>query len=56
MRNVEIIYTTTKRPDNERLALLYRYYSAKYIALMYDVKESTVRSWINKARKEGYIL
>lgn len=53
--NIQTVYTTRK-PDGERLSLLYRYYSAHYIALMYNVKESTVRSWINKARKAGYIL
>lgn len=53
--NIQTVYTTRK-PDSERLSLLYRYYSAHYIALMYNVKESTVRSWINKARKAGYIL
>lgn len=53
--NIQTVYTTRK-PDSERLSLLYRYYSAHYIALMYNVKDSTVRSWINKARKAGYIL
>ena len=53
--DIQTVYTTRK-PDNERLSLLYRYYSAHYIALMYNVKDSTVRSWINKARKDGYIL
>lgn len=43
----------SKRPSNEKLALLYQEMTAKEIAKKYKVSEYTVRNWINKARKEG---
>jgi len=42
----------TKRPDPEYLINLYEHYTATEIAAMFDVAESTVRSWISRLRKE----
>lgn len=41
----------TKRPAPEFLVALYKDHTAKQIAEMYDVKESTVRSWVARLRK-----
>ena len=41
----------TKRPEPEFLVALYNDHTAKQIADMYDVRESTVRSWISRLRK-----
>lgn len=43
----------SKRPDLQMLAMLYKQMTAKEIAEKYGVKESTVRSWIARARKAG---
>lgn len=43
----------SKRPDLQMLAMLYEQMTAKEIAEKYGVKESTVRSWIARARKAG---
>ena len=42
----------SNRPPLENLAELYSCYTAKEIADMFHVKESTVRSWIARARKK----
>lgn len=42
----------SNRPPLENLAELYSCYTAKEIAEMFRVKESTVRSWIARARKK----
>lgn len=43
----------SKRPSVEMLNMLYQNMTAKQIADEYGVKESTVRSWIARARKES---
>lgn len=42
----------TNRPSLDMLAMLYQNLTASEIAKQYGVKESTVRSWIARARKE----
>ncbi len=42
----------SKKPPIEVLGLLYQNMTAKEIANEYGVTESTVRSWIARARKE----
>lgn len=43
----------TKRPeDMKHLLELYEHFSAKQIAMFYEVSEGTVRSWVCRARKE----
>lgn len=44
----------TKRPDIEALARLYQCFDARAIANILQVKESTVRSWIARARKNNH--
>lgn len=43
----------TKCPGVKILAELYANMTAREIAKKYSVKESTVRSWIARARKRG---
>lgn len=43
----------SKRPNLQMLTMLYEQMTAKEIAEKYGVKESTVRSWIARARKAG---
>ena len=42
----------TKRPDLQLLSMLYQTMTAKEIAQQYCVSESTVRSWVSRARKQ----
>ncbi len=42
----------SRRPTNEELAMLYSRMTAKEVAEHYGVSEYTVRTWINRARKE----
>ena len=42
----------TKRPEPDFLLALYEKHKAKEIACMYDVSESTVRSWVSRVRRE----
>ena len=42
----------SKRPSNAELAMLYSSMTAKELANHYGVAEATVRTWIQKARKE----
>lgn len=41
------------RPSIETLANLYKDHTAREIAEIYNVREATVYSWINRARKTG---
>lgn len=43
----------SKKPSIEMLNMLYQSMTAKEIAEKYGVTESTVRSWIARARKAG---
>lgn len=43
----------TQKPPIEMLATLYEHMTAKEIADKYDVKESTVRTWLWSYRKAG---
>lgn len=45
---------TSKRPDVDTLSKLYAEKTAHDIAVMYEVSEATVRSWILRYRKELY--
>ena len=40
------------RPDLQTLSMLYQTMTAKEIAHQYNVSESTVRSWVSRARKQ----
>ena len=40
------------RPDLATLSMLYQTMTAKEIAHQYNVSESTVRSWVSRARKQ----
>ena len=40
------------RPDLSTLSMLYQTMTAKEIAQQYNVSESTVRSWVSRARKQ----
>ena len=42
----------TKRPDPDYLIKLYERHTAPELAIMFDVSESTVRSWVSRLRKE----
>ena len=42
----------SKRPDPELLIALYQDHTATELAEMYDVSETTVRSWVSRLRKE----
>ena len=42
----------TKRPEKELLMILYSRHTAHELATMYDVSDSTVRSWVCRLRKE----
>lgn len=44
---------TSKRPPLDELAKLYAEHTAKEIGTMYGVSESTVRSWVARARKRA---
>lgn len=42
----------TKRPDLATLSMLYQTMTARQIAELYCVSDSTVRSWVSRARKQ----
>ena len=42
-----------KMPDEEILLALYQNHTSREIAGLYNVSESTVRSWVHKIRYRG---
>lgn len=50
-KNTKKMGRPSKMPPADKVTELYSYFTAQQIAKVYDVSESTVRSWVCRIRK-----
>ena len=50
MSNKKHVGRPSKRPEYSELLKLYSHFTAKQLADVYDVSESTVRSWVCRGK------